>query len=283
MPSIKKHTARAAIVSSTIGLLLILAGCSSPNSKSDFDPDKGVHPAGWYPGGHMTAALNSGVSSCADCHGADYRGGISGVSCRRCHINKVPGSFSCAECHGFPPNGSAFPNTAGTHAFHQFPNVYCTACHYNIIGTSLHDNGVANVIFDPTFQAETGGAPSYDTGTQTCVNVSCHGGQVTPNWFTGTISLTDTTQCSLCHQYAVAQYNSYYSGQHQMHLVDVGAVCTDCHDPARLATVHFNDLNTPQMLYAGQTLNTFLNWDGSSCLFTCHISSQQHDRTMTWW
>ncbi len=262
------------------GSLLTVFGCSSPNDQANFDPDTGKHPANWYPGGHMLAALNTGVTSCTDCHGTDYTGGISGVSCRRCHINKVPGSFSCSECHGFPPNGAAFPNTAGKHAAHSFPNVFCMACHDNTVGTGLHNNGIANVIFNTGYYAKAGGAPTFNGST--CVNVSCHGGQTTPDWFTGSINPADTAQCALCHQSGTTQYNSYFSGHHDFHLTSVGAVCTDCHDPARLAVVHFNDLNTPQMLYSAQTLSAGLNFNGSSCLFTCHTGNQDHDRTMLW-
>jgi hypothetical protein len=67
-----------------IGLSMIF-GCSSPNSQAPFDADTQQHPAGWLPAGHMAAAQTN-TPSCQDCHGADFSGGISKVSCTTCHL-----------------------------------------------------------------------------------------------------------------------------------------------------------------------------------------------------
>ncbi|NOZ13512.1 MAG: hypothetical protein GXO69_07670 [Acidobacteria bacterium] len=42
------------------------------------------HPDGWEKS-HGDYVENNGYASCARCHGADYRGGTSGVSCYQCH------------------------------------------------------------------------------------------------------------------------------------------------------------------------------------------------------
>ena len=46
----------------------------------------GAHPVGWAnPAQHGATVRVSGVSSCTACHGANYLGGTSGVSCFTCH------------------------------------------------------------------------------------------------------------------------------------------------------------------------------------------------------
>lgn len=69
--------------------VVTLAGCGSSNSQSTFSSDTGEHPAGWLPAGHMERALVAGLDSCAQCHGANYNGGISWISCTSCHMGGV--------------------------------------------------------------------------------------------------------------------------------------------------------------------------------------------------
>ncbi len=102
----------------------------------------GGHPFGWAnPGAsffHGAEVASAGPEPCALCHGADYLGGWSEVSCSRCHaggpsghpdgwLNSASASFhgrraaldgvtSCARCHGLPPSDG----TSG---------VSCADCH----------------------------------------------------------------------------------------------------------------------------------------------------------
>jgi predicted CxxxxCH...CXXCH cytochrome family protein len=128
------------------------------------------------------------------------------------------------------------------------------------------------------FNAKSGAA-SFSAAGKTCSNVSCHGGQVTPRWDTGSIDVN--TQCTACHSSSTTQYNSDVSGEHKKHVTDKKYTCFECHDTTKLATVHFNDLATTAMTQAEQTIVTNLNYDGSSCSFTCHTGTK-HDRGMTW-
>ncbi len=74
-----------------IAVVLLLTGivsissCGSPNSQAPFNVDTGQHPAGWLPAGHMAAA-RADAASCQECHGEDFSGGISKVSCTTCHL-----------------------------------------------------------------------------------------------------------------------------------------------------------------------------------------------------
>ena len=259
-------------------LFLLIAACSSPNSKSNFNPDTGQHVSNWYPSGHKAAALVE-TASCAECHGSDYKGGISGVSCRRCHINKTPGSFSCSECHGYPP-------TTDNHTSHVFQNVSCIDCHVDTVGTSRHNNGIVDIAISSAYNANSGPA-TYAASGNTCSNVRCHGGPRTQtsgqagqnppqstvsqtlSWLTGTIDVN--TQCTACHIFGTAEYNSYSSGRHYLHVFAQGRICTDCHDTVKLAVNHFTTLNTAVMEGpASATILNSVNYNGTTCSPSCH-------------
>ena len=105
------------------------------------------HPAGWTATGHQIAAKaavgsSSGLDYCRTCHGANFRGGSSSVSCFRCHTTSphskpwltstgattylhsttnVTNALACGRCHAKgvklstpttpPANSGCFNNT----------------------------------------------------------------------------------------------------------------------------------------------------------------------------
>jgi predicted CxxxxCH...CXXCH cytochrome family protein len=257
---------------------LLATACSSPNSASNINPETGLHVSDWYPAGHKAAAEVE-TASCTACHGPDYTSGISGVSCRQCHINKTPGSFSCSECHGYPP-------TTDNHPSHVFQNVSCLDCHVDTVGTSKHNNGTVDINISSNYNANSGPA-TFNAASSACSNVRCHGGprtqtsaqagqnppqstvSLTPSWLTGTIDVN--TGCTSCHVYGTSEYNSYSSGRHNLHVYGQGRACTDCHDAAKLAGSHFTTLNTAVMEGpASATLLNTLNYNGTTCSPPCH-------------
>ncbi len=212
-----------------------------------------VHRINWYPDvrfNHSAYAKANGTTSCSNvyCHGANLTGvTLSGPSCSTCHIWPL-NLADCASCHGTPPTGAVFPNIAGRHSEHTAlsTNIVCATCHEAAgSGTTLHINNVADVFIDQAYRAKTGGAALYNATGNTCANVSCHGGQTTPAWLTGTINVD--TQCSSCHASGTAQYNSYNSGKHSEHIINAEIACTTCHDTTLLVNNHFTRLDTTTM------------------------------------
>src|SRR5262249_27474723 len=63
------------------------------------------------------------LATCAQCHGGDFTGGASGVSCTPCHTG---GLTSCTGCHGQPP-------ATGAHLAHASGEIAakldCVECH----------------------------------------------------------------------------------------------------------------------------------------------------------
>jgi len=247
------------------------------------------HPENWthiYTDHGLIAKNNTAGCANQACHGTTLDGvQNSGPSCTACHANPfTQGSLTCETCHQNPPDGIAFPNTAGKHAKHRaLANVTCSTCHTGAGGStvnSLHYNGTADVIFLPTYNSRSAVA-AYDPATRTCSNVSCHGGprtqtqtqanqatpqstnSTTPDWIAGAIDVN--TQCTACHIYGTAEHNSYWSGQHRKHVYDRQILCSACHDTAKLISNHFTSLNTSTLENpASGTLRTELQYTSTA-------------------
>jgi predicted CxxxxCH...CXXCH cytochrome family protein len=102
--------------------------------------------------------------------------------------------------------------------------------------------------FPATYAAQSGASAFDNSAALSCSNVSCHGGQATPNWQTGTLDVN--AQCTNCHVSGTTQFNSYNSGEHAFHVSIFGgsaASCTFCHNTAALAVNHFTALATSAM------------------------------------
>ncbi len=203
---------------------------SLANGCEDCHATNMAHPSPWRgfvtnDTGHMTAG--NMANACVLCHGANLDGvGGVGPACTSCHMLGSPLTMTnCTSCHGNPPNGSVYPNAVGKHSQHSALGSYivCAACHTGGgTGTANHDNGntTAFVAFLSSYNAKSGAA-SYNATNNTCANVSCHGGQTTPGWLSGTV-IDVNTQCTSCHASGTAQYNSYNSGEHSTHVAGAG-------------------------------------------------------------
>ena len=268
----------------------------------------GPHPTSWITGSYTHTTTDTGNAPvCALCHTNGANSPIAPPS-PPAAAGTAPGCFNntlchatptCGSCHGIPPSGTVSPNVAGNHGDHMAvnANIACSTCHSGAgSGTALHQNGVVDVILDPTYNAKSGAA-AYNTASATCSNIACHGssrtqtstqastGQSTPGqtpaWGSGTINVD--TQCTACHVLGsgpgVPENNSYYSGQHYLHVYQENKACTVCHDTTKLAAVHFTSLTAPiSESTASTTLNSKINFNGTTCnpsaggLSGCHSS-----------
>ncbi|MCK9363944.1 MAG: hypothetical protein M0P74_10165 [Syntrophales bacterium] len=184
----------------TFALLLFisvfaLAGCGSSSSQSNFDSATG-HPTGWLPTGHTTAA-KANMETCAECHGADYQGGIAQASCTTCHIGNrasyhptLWGTYAYA-LHGsyVKANGTAGCATASCHGanldgvFQSGPS--CTSCHI----------GGQNAYHPPEWMTLPGASHGNyvkANGTAGCATASCHGANLDGVFQSG-------PSCTACH------------------------------------------------------------------------------------
>ncbi|MFC1845314.1 CxxxxCH/CxxCH domain-containing protein [Thermodesulfobacteriota bacterium] len=184
---------------------------------------------------------------------------------------QTPPPTSCTACHGQPPSGTSSPDTAGAHTTHDtlgFGSTVpsCGACHDG----AVHLNGTADLGFPSGFDAQSG--PATDNLDGTCSSVKCHGGQTTPDWWSGSIDVN--TDCISCHTYGTSQYNSFSSGEHNKHARDKGFLCTECHNTTKLETGHFINLeSTAFELSPADTIGggaTSVPSYNGSCNLSCH-------------
>jgi len=267
---------RTAIIGGALLTALSLSGCGDENSRAVFHSESGKHPSGWA-AGHSASARADLKTTCIGCHGENLDGGISQISCMsptavsgfRCHATS-PAEIAtgCVSCHGVAPGGP-FGDTAPNRKFAHDKHTAltgCDSCHLNAgSGTADHAKAAADggprpatVTMSDAFRAKTLTTFGYDATSGTCSGVSCHGGQETPSWSTGAISLS--ADCDKCHDQAgdaTPQYNDYFSGikeefnLHQVHLQSPiqTVVCTDCHN--------IGTLSDYQKHYSGISTNSF--------------------------
>ncbi len=181
-----------------------------------------------------------------------------------------PATATCGSCHSLPPTG----NTAGAHAVHTALNGIdndCNNCHAN----AIHLDDWVDLGFAVKWDAKSGTAT--DNGDGTCSSISCHGGQTTPDWGTGSIDVA--AQCQSCHASGTSQYNGYSSGEHNKHVNGEGFACTECHDSVKLAVDHFSGLSTPGFEQSpAATLKDSMNYNNQSCTISCHGENHNSER-----
>lgn len=287
---------------STCNVILLVAAfsflvaCGKVSNDTPVVDSSGKHTAGWITQ-HGSAARVS-TSPCAECHASDLSGGITKISCMsavaingfNCHATSPVLDLNCSSCHGTPPNGTLAPNRAGAHVTHlALPGVTCASCHQGAgSGTGNHAGGKATVSFPDNLKAKTVTTFGYDAASGKCSGIICHGGQTTPGWSSGQITVA--TDCLSCHTPGTAQSNGFFSGAftsinlHNFHLQlpvpDTATLisCVDCHNTAALATNHFTRLTTPAFETTaastiggiGTRITSYTTGPSGSCTSTCH-------------
>ena len=144
------------------------------------------------------------LQACQVCHGTDYQGGNTGISCSGsgCHVNRTP--EACNTCHGnfsgaindtlswAPPrdlagNTSETNPGVGAHQAHLRTGdirigVKCNECHIvpqpQDVLSPRHLTPVSVVVFDDTLSKHATAIvpnPQWNPSSLTCTSVYCHG------------------------------------------------------------------------------------------------------------
>jgi predicted CxxxxCH...CXXCH cytochrome family protein len=252
----------------TAGLLLLaglpfLTGCgsSTPNPKSPLNTTGNVHAADWLPAGHKAAAEQD-QSSCTECHGGDLLGGISRVSCTRCHIggnssvhpsdwvvgavqdwSKHPayvagsGNSACsnAACHGAELAGVAESGPS------------CTSCHLGGVASAHpQDWGQLAGTLHPDYVLSNGGG--------NCANAACHGSVLGGVTYSG-------PACTNCHATPAHGVLDIYGA---------GCSSASCHPANGQTSRLFHPWDDPTSLNHGGFLATNANNTTSCAVDACH-------------
>jgi predicted CxxxxCH...CXXCH cytochrome family protein len=214
-----------------IALVLAYHGCSEIEDNLTAPESPGVHGAGWVkpssPNFHGNYIINQkwNLSTCKTCHGNDYKGGNTGLSCYKCHT-QPDGPEACTTCHGGdghanPPKGlhgetSDTSIHVGAHYRHLNDTtrfaafVECTECHTQVNSFSdtnhigPNPDGIAEIHFGELANNYLGGGiypnPQINLNTGTCSGIYCHGSFKGGN-VNNTVSWTQpgSATCGTCH------------------------------------------------------------------------------------
>ncbi len=219
--------------------------------------------------GKLLQASHWDYGVCAQCHGADFTGGTSHVSCTSCHAGQG-GPTSCSTCHGLPPaegahfthvDAGALDKPLGCGECHLVPKAYTDpGMLFDADGGVL--TGPPSVIFGPLASTpgfNRQGPPTFDPSTQTCSSVYCHGDTLgdhnatntRPHWSqpgTGQAACgtchglppsdhgSGLTQCSDCHGLVVAPDRTFVNAalhiDGALTLGNGDGTCSACHGDA---------------------------------------------------
>jgi len=262
MPQINRIPALGLVL--LIGFFLLLGCGSSSNSPSAIDPVKPGHPDNWLPAGHVAAA-ESDLTSCSQCHGSDFSGGISTVSCTQCHLGDFQtihpldwdnlvaikhagyvnsnGNSACSNinCHGATLTGVAGSGPS------------CSSCHLGGKG-SVHPQDWGTLAYSkhPPYVAQN--------GTTACSNIVCHGQNLTGVPDSG-------PSCTSCH----------LGGLNSVHPQDWGALTYVRH---RVYVVSNGTASCSNMVCHGANL-TGVAGSGPSCS-SCHLGGSGSVHPTDW-
>ena len=214
---------------------------------------------------------------CTVCHtlGSPVATGLTAGTCLSCHVG------SSFKTQG--PTGTTWPNLAGSHAKHLALATFtrttpalpsgltasayplCEACHVGSVpgdaanthysnankrATTPKTAGPGTVSVHATFNAKSGSAATVVSASAfTCSNISCHGGQVTPGWQTGSLTVNANTWCLSCHKAVSTTSSTQYNDATGRHTSpsDHNQTCDHCHDMTQAkpgAQNHFKYLDT---------------------------------------
>ncbi|MAT40123.1 MAG: hypothetical protein CL946_11025, partial [Ectothiorhodospiraceae bacterium] len=167
--------------------------------------------------GKILARSNYDFTNCQSCHGVEFDGGFTELSCNSsgCHVAADGGPKACYTCHGDFGARVAYPTTAPSHKVHlTLENgdgavVDCATCHPsadggyddpNHLGGSNPD-GVEVMLGGLAARQTNGtvGSPAFDATAMSCANTYCHGNFTNGNNATVTWNGTDQAACGTCH------------------------------------------------------------------------------------
>jgi len=174
--------------------VFLLAGCggADQNTQAPLPGSTLTHPADWVnTAAYQAKSINfhgifvdkNGNQSCTQCHGSDFKGGITGVSCYQCHNGGPTGK----HVSGWADPAFLKTKSINFHGIfvNQNGDQSCTQCH----GSDL-DGGVADVSCYSCHDGPSG-ILGHPDGWQYPVTESVH--------FHGHYAKKYSAACTVCH------------------------------------------------------------------------------------
>lgn len=272
-------------------LLSLLVSCSDPNAQAPSENQ--IHASGWA-STHGAFSVADPVG-CTSCHGADYTGSGSAVSCYSCHYDGPPfsahpstwtmpftdhrayvtsngfSSCSLSACHGANPfvQGGLTAPSCGT-ANYTNSNGSTFTCHSGHISGAnwlLPAAHAADAISDINrcWTCHALNAPSPTPAATACR--VCH---------VASDPLMVQGACASCHNNPpngnapAGNTRPNRSGEHNKHVNGEGFVCATCHQGFGTNTLGhwYPDPLTPADVNFAATIA--VTYDGTRCNGSCH-------------
>jgi|GEM_PF-2138414 len=153
-------------------------------------------------------------------------------NCAGCHGNDMAPAFGSTAGEPNYPNAGESQLRANSHERHMggVGGTTCVYCHNDTVTAAgalkagtFHANSTRDVA------AGGGKSFSYDPGTGTCANISCHGGPAPARW--GQLFPAD---CTGCHGNNALSFAPMSSGKHKAHINNKTVLgkdyaCANCH------------------------------------------------------
>jgi predicted CxxxxCH...CXXCH cytochrome family protein len=250
---------------------LLLTGCTDARPVEGRRGESGVHPSGITDPasadfhGKLLEQRHWDFPFCATCHGEDFSGGTSKVSCRTCHEQ---GPTACTTCHGMPPK-------TGAHEKHVLGGALgkkydCSLCHTRPSAWSDpgHIDGRAETRCDSNCHKAS--TPDWNVGAGAAACGSCHGvppanhpggacvtchprvtDPTSPLHLDGKVSLGDDSgSCVSCHPNPGGAHKSHVEATHG---ISPQLACSECHKvPATITSPgHFSSSGRAEVFPSG--------------------------------
>lgn len=155
------------------------------------------------------ADMMNGGEGCARCHGTDFNGQGSDLSCNGsgCHVKAEGGPTACYTCHGDLLTKQVYPTNSPAHSTHISEGMACASCH--TIPTVWTAPSHIDATPGPEVQMTdslaalktkgTTGTPTFVSSTVSCQNVYCHGNFTNGNNAVPQWKGTQQATCGTCH------------------------------------------------------------------------------------
>lgn len=237
------------LVGSLIALTLLGFGCADQNSSSA--SPGAVHPADW---GRTHADQAQDLRGCQGCHGLDFTGGSSGVSCFDCHASGPPFVLHPAGWVNVIQDHQAFALTQ------SWTTCSAAACHGPILAGGSAGPSCFNL--SASCHATTGGDPGAP-----------HPASFTDPAVHGPLAKANQFFCRNCHGRPQNNFDGgFVADLPGVTPINANGACSLCHPAAKAHPTNWQGSNDADPTYAASHRGIDQTAQGKSCSL-CHLTT----------
>lgn len=240
------------LVGSLIAVTLLAFGCADQNNNAA--PPGAVHPAGWGRSHAVQAAQPQELRGCQGCHGIDFAGGSSAVSCFDCHGSGPPFVIHPAGWVNVVQDHQAFALTL------SWTTCATAACH----GPALEGGNAGPSCFNLSVgcHAGTGGDPGAPHPAA-FVAPAAH----------GPLAKANQAFCGNCHGRPQNNFDGgFVADLPGVAPINPNGACSLCHPSAKAHPTNWQGSNDLDPTYAASHRGVDQTTQTRSCSL-CHLTT----------